>query len=755
MLLILFVTSYAQDISNLSEEQKKILKSYKEKKLLEQDDYYYESQTSFDQKTSTENAPKEIPTKRLLKKNELVDFRDLLPFGMNLFESSGLGEVPIGIASASDYILGPGDNIIIYLWGRVDKELNLTFDREGKVFVPKVGEIIGWGLSVEKFTRIAKEKFKQVYTDFELTVSLGKIRSIQIYVTGEVNRPGAYNVSSLTSILNALFLAGGPHENGTLRNIELRRNGKLVVKLDLYELLLEGNNFTSDKLFTGDVIFVPVAGPQVAVRGAIKRPAIYELKAGDKVQNLLRLAGNTTPEAYLERLMLERIIDNDQWEVIDLNLKDEQKKVESNITLNDGDRLTVYSIFQAKKNIVAIFGQVKHTGYYERTDSTRISDIVSLAQLRPYDVYFERADLFRRYPDFRVEIIPVNLKKALNDEIEHNYLLEDLDSLHIYSIKDIERQKYVFIEGEVENPGTFLLYDSMTVGDIIFLAGSFTKQATLLRGKIARLDDQAEITLIDLNLTEDNSKTIKLIENDRIYIRKIPEWQLNPAVALNGEIRFPGNYTLSIRDETLWQLIKRAGGFTTLAFPKGLILKRPSIRSDLDRVNISELIDKSVPVIIDSLGNVKKEEQFDFNLKSMDRIVIDMERLLSSGGREGNIILRPGDNIYVPLVPSGISVMGAVGANGTINYFPEQNVKYYLKYAGGYTRNADKKHTRLVRANGEVISGGGIQGRRVQLGDIIVVPTKIRKQKNFMKSLSEVVGIVTGSLTSAYLISKL
>lgn len=751
--LALFTPSYAQDISDLSEEQKELIKSYRGNKSAQPDTYYYESQAG--NQPSTNSASKPIVARRSPEASELTPFKNLLPFGMNLFESTGLGEVPIGIASASDYIIGPGDNITIYLWGRVDKEIKLTFDREGKVFVPQVGEIIGWGLSVEEFTKLAKKKFRKVYTDFELTVSLGKIRSLQIYVTGEVNRPGAYSVSSLTSILNALFLAGGPNGNGTLRAIQLKRNGKLIVEMDLYELLLEGNSSTNIKLHAGDVIFVPTAGPQIAIRGEIKRPAIYEIKGDERVQDLLRLAGSPTPEAYLERLMLERVVDNDRWQVIDLNLKDQDKQLESNIALYDGDKITVYSIFQAKKNIVAIFGHVKHRGYYERTDSIRVSDIVSQAQLRPYDVHFERADLFRRFPDFRVEIIPIDLTRALNKEAEYDFLLQDLDSLHIYSIQNVERKQYVFIEGQVRNPGTYPLYDSMTVGDLIFLAGSYTRQATLLRGTIARLDDQAEITLIDLDLTQDSAESIRLIEDDRIYIRAIPEWQLNPSVTMAGEIRFPGNYTLSSRNETLWQLLQRAGGFTARAFPEGLILKRPSIRADLDRVNISELIDKSVPVIVDSLGNVKKEEQFDFNLSSMDRIVIDMDKFMSSEGAEGDVTLRPGDNIFVPLTPSGISVMGAVGANGTINYKPDQNVRYYLESAGGFTKSANKGQTRLVLASGRVISGGGIQGKRVELGGIIVVPTKIRREGNTLKKISEAFGVLAGALTTVYVISKI
>jgi len=757
LILVSFVVSFAQDISNLSEEQKKLIKLYSEKenKTLEQDDYYYKSQTNFEEELSTDNTSKEIISKPLHRRNEVNSFEDLLPFGMNLFESSGLGETPSGIASASDYIIGPGDNIIIYLWGRVDKEINLTFDREGKVFIPKVGEIVGWGLSVEKFTILAIEKFKQVYTDFELTVSLGKIRSLQIYVTGEVNKPGAYSVSSLTSILNALFLAGGPNENGTLRNIQLRRYGKLVVELDLYELLLEGNNTANIKLLSGDVIFVPVAGPQIAIRGEIKRPAIFELKDEERVRDLLKLAGNPTPEAYLERLMLERIIDNNQWQVIDLNLKKKYETDENNIVLNDGDKVTVYSIYQAKNNIVAIFGHVKYAGYYERSDSSRISDIITQSQLRPFDIYFERADLFRRYQDFRVEIIPVNLKKVLDKEIEYDYLLKDHDSLHVYSIKDLERKEYVFIDGEIKNPGTYPLYDNMTVEDLIFLAGYFTKKATLLRAEIARLSDNAEIILINLNLNEDSSKAIKLIENDRLYIRQIPEWQINPSVILHGEIQFPGYYTLSQRSESLWQLIQRAGGFTKQSFPEGLIFNRPSIRSDLDRVNVTEIIDKSIPIIIDSLGNAKKEEGFDFNLKSMDRIVINMGQLIGSGGKEGNIILRPGDNIYIPSLPSGISVMGAVGSNGTINYQSDKNVKYYIKHAGGYTKNANKNQTRLVLASGEIISGRGIQKKKVDLGSFIVVPTKIRKERNTLKIISEAIGALTGVLTTIYIISKL
>lgn len=762
----------AQDLSKVSDEQKKeLLNLYNSKKIAKSsnsevyttpeiynDSAVKKSDSDFSQLDS--NNPLSAHRNQAWAKTgtmekKLADFEELKPFGFDLFENAAENDQPVDIATTSDYVLGPGDNILIYLWGRVEKEFNLTFDREGKVFVPQVGEVIGWGLTLEQFKTRVQKQFSKAYSDFDLTVSLGKIRSMRIYVTGEVRRPGAYTVSSLTSLFNAIYTAGGPNERGSMRNIKLMRAGKPEATVDLYKFLLEGDNSTDARLQTGDLIFVPVAGTRVAIRGEIKRPALYELSGNETALTLLNLAGQPTAEAHLDRVMLERVSGKAEWEVLDLNLNQKSGANLNDILLKDGDRMTVYSIFDQKRNMVAIAGQVKHPGYYERNDSTKIADLILRGQLQPYDVYYERADLFRRHTNNRTEIIPINLEEALNNDPGQNLVLTDLDSLHVYSINEVEWDRNVYIEGEVKRPGVFQLYDSMTVEDLVFLSGSFKRSADRHEAEIARIDHLGNVQILTIDLRNPQDKKTTLKEGDQLFIRRIPEWKVDRSVIIEGEIKYPGEYTLTSNSETLYGLLNRSGGFTEQAFANGLVFERASIEDNLIRLKVDKLIERSQPIVEDTLGNRYREQLFEYDPSSMRRIVIDVKKLIETEGRVGNVTLEPSDRIFVPKVPSGVSIMGAVGANGTIQYSDGKKANHYVKLAGGFTKQADKDEVRLVKANGRVFSGGTALGQRIELGDMIVVPTKIEKKSSWFKNITAAVSAATGILTSVYIVSKL
>jgi protein involved in polysaccharide export with SLBB domain len=763
----------AQDMSNLSDDQKQqLLKLYKSKRggQAESGDVYktpeiFEDTTVLKSAAIEEesaenenplNVHRQIATNAVVTdKKQMTAFEELKPFGFGLFDGAGESEPPVDIAATTDYVLGPGDNLLMYLWGRVEKEFNLTVDREGKIFVPQVGEIVSWGLTLEQFKSRVEKHFSKVYSDFSLTVSLGKIRSIRIYVTGEVQRPGAYTVSSLTSLFNAIYTAGGPNERGSMRSIKLMRAGKSEAIVDLYRFLLQGDNSVDVRLQTGDLIFVPVAGTRVAVRGEIKRPALYELVGDETALDLLELAGQPTPEAHLDRVMLERVSGRAEWEVIDLNLNQKTADEINDMPLKDGDRVTVYSVYDLKKNMVAIAGHVKHPGYYERNDSTKVSDLIMRGQFQPYDVYFKRADLFRRHANNRTEIIPIELKAALDGDEKNDLTLRDLDSLHIYSINEVEWDRNVYIEGEVKRPGIYQLYDGMKVEDLVFLAGSFKRSADRHEAEIARMDTEGSVTIVTVDLNSGQDRQILLEQDDQLYIRRIPEWKEERAVEIEGEVKYPGQYTLINNTETLYDLLNRAGGFTERAFPQGLVFERASIERNLDRLKVDKLIERSQPIVEDTLGNRYREQVFEYDPTSMNRIVIDVDNLIKSGGSKGDITLEPSDRIFVPTIPSGVSIMGAVGANGTMQYVKNKKARHFIKLAGDFTRQADKGEIRLIKANGQVYSGGSAMNQHVDLGDMIVVPTKIEKKSSWFKSLTTAVSAATGILTSAYIISKL
>ncbi|HVP07334.1 MAG TPA: SLBB domain-containing protein, partial [Candidatus Acidoferrum sp.] len=601
-----FKETKAQDLTKLSDSDRETLTRLRQKTQspVQQADNY-QTPPLYGSTTPAQGPAEKDTTGILPTDSRKLEFDQLKPFGLELFEGPHESAPPDDIAAASDYVLGPGDNLVVSLWGRVEQEYTLTVDREGKLFIPKVGELIAWGKTLDQFRTYVRQKLSSVYSDFDMNVSLGKIRSIRIYVTGEVNRPGAYTISSLTSLFNALYLAGGPSTNGSMRDVRLMRGGKQAASLDLYQLLLQGDNTSDVRLESGDAIFVPVTGPRVAIRGEIRRPAIYELKGSETALELLALAGNPTPEAHLDRVMLERVSKIKAWEVVDLNLNAAHPETVSNQPLLDGDRITVYSIFDARKNLVAVAGKVKHPGYYERKDSTRVKDLIEQGQLQDYDVYYERADLFRRYADRRQEVIPINLTEVLHGNPEKNLVLHDLDSLRIYSLQEVDREKSVFIEGEVKNPGQYPLYQNMKVGDLVFLAGSFARGASRLQGEIASTDSLGNVSLSYLRFDDSSSLETKLKEDDRVYVRQIPQWELHRTVLLQGEVQFPGEYVLSGRDETLYQLLKRSGGFTANAFPIGTIFERRSIGANLTRMQLPKLLERSAPVVEDSTGKIE------------------------------------------------------------------------------------------------------------------------------------------------------
>ncbi len=680
------------------------------------------------------------------------DHAELEPFGYDLFRSPSESSLPSDVADLSDYVLGPGDNIIVYLWGKVEKEYNLTVDRQGRIFIPRVGEIIVWGLTLENFESETIKRLSKVYTDFNASVSLGKIRSIRIYLTGEVKNPGAYTVSSLTTLFNALYLAGGPNHRGSMRNIQLLRNNRLEKRLDLYDFLLKGDTQSDIRLSSGDVIFIPVSGPRISITGQIKRPAIYELLGGERVTDLLELAGGPTAAAYLDRIMMDRISPEDQREVYDLNLNPGNDEIDD-IELLDGDILSVFSIYDMRRNVVAVAGMVKHPGYFERNDSTTLRTLITQSELQPENVYYERANIFRRYADQRVEIIPVNLHDVLENKID--IPLHDQDSLHIYSVDEIRPKDYVHIDGEIRNPGSYSYFESMTIYDLIFLAGNLKKNAYRKSVELARTDSLGRVHLRYFDLTLPEQAAAPLQEEDRVFVRKIPDWFENRLVTVDGAVRFPGTYALHANTETLYDILNRAGWFTETAFPKGTIVKRNKISRELERQNLPQMVSNSQPFKEDSTGNIKKLELLHFEPENLNRIIIDMDKIIATAGKGGDITLESGDYIYVPDFPSGVSVMGAVGANGTIRFESGKNVKYYIKRAGNFTNQADRKHSRLIKADGRVFAGNGVLGKKVELGDAIVVPTQIKKDHDWLKTISSTVSIIGGLATTVFIIDKL
>jgi len=658
---------------------------------------------------------------------------ELKYFGENLFSSAKADFSPPPIAAVPpDYRLGPGDNLVVNLWGSVDLELNLTVDREGKVFVPQAGDIPAFGMTLEEFRERLEKRLSTIYSNFGMNVMLGKIRTIRVYVYGEVKNPGGYTLSSLSTIMNALYFSGGPTANGSLRDIRLVRSGRTIASIDFYRFLLQGELADNQLLESEDVIFVPVVGPRVAVRGEVKRPAIYELKGNESLLDVIALAGGVDDNAYLGRVMIDRIKDGDDRQLLDLSLASADDKAINNIPINAGDDISVFGIYEMRQNIVWLTGHVKHPGAYQLEEHETISGLLDGGQQLREEAYLSRADLIRTSPDSRQTLIPIDIARAIQGDPQHDLWLEANDSLRIYGNWEIVREKFVSIGGEVRNPGQYKLFENMRVSDLIFMAGDLNRSAYTLGAEIARRSPGKEIEIIYVDLEaiysrHESEADLLLQEDDYLFIRKMPQWDLDRFVTITGEVKFPGKYALFRQDETLYGLIQRAGGLTDKAFAFGTIFIRGEIGRKLELMSLEQILDRSNPIIFDSLGNPTRSSLMSYNPEELSRMVIDVDLIMRSGGQKGNVVLQKGDKIYIPPLPSGVQVTGAVASSGTIKYEPGKRVKYYVNLAGGYLPHADKDQLRVIMANGQVVSGSKARQFRIGLGDVVMVPSKIKK----------------------------
>jgi polysaccharide export outer membrane protein len=682
-------------------------------------------------------------------------------FGENLFDSRTSDFSPAPIAAVPpDYRLGPGDNLIINLWGRVDMELNLTVDREGKLFIPRAGEMVAFDLTLEQFERKLKKKLETIYSDFHVGVMLGKIRTIRVYVYGEVKNPGGYTISSLATLLNALYFSGGPGVNGSMREIRLIRAGEVIATVDLYQFLLQGQTVGNLKLESEDVIFVPIVGPRITIRGEVKRPAIYELKSEESLLDIIELAGGVADEAYLGRVMIDRISNSENRMLLDLSLATPEEREENNIKVMAGDDISVFAIYEKRQNVVWLSGHVKHPGAYQLEQQETISKLLDSGKQLREEVYLPRADLIRTYADGSQELIPVNVGEALDGNPKHNLKLAAHDSLHIYGSREVVRQKYVSISGEIRQPGQYRLFENMKISDLIFMAGGLQRSAYTLTAEIARRSpgEEIDIIFVDLERIMENSdpeSDLVLHEDDYVFIRRMPQWDLDNFVTIMGEVRFPGKYALNRSDETLYNLIQRAGGLTPDAFAFGTIFIRGEIQEKLDRMNLASILDRSNPISFDSAGSPKKSVLLEYNPAELSRMVIDLESILESEGESGNVVLQKGDQIYIPPSPSGVQITGAVASSGTMHYYPGKKAGFYIEHSGGYLPHADKRQMRVIRANGQVLSNGRARSHKIGLGDIVMVPSKIKKDKNVTQTLLTSISIISSIATTVFIIDRL
>jgi len=781
--VFILVAVTAGDLFSQTAEQKRLLEEYirNRKKLgdLQRQDTKVNSRSRIYEPVEIEVPPEkstELDTSN--KKDEVKRFgMELFAHPPESFVSST--EVPV----PGDYVLGPGDHIIVNLWGHADQSYELVIDREGKVFIPRAGELVLWGLSLDEAEERIRGLLENIYSDFKLNLILGKIRSITVYVSGEVKRPGAYTVSSLYTLFNTLYLSGGPTDRGSMRDIRLIRGGKVVRRVDLYRMLIEGKS-DDERLESNDIIFVPVVGPLVKITGEVKRPGIYELKGGERVLDAIKLAGGIRSSAYLGNIELYRYDRNKRRILITLDLSNPNLDA-SNIELVDGDELRIGRVHSLTENVVYLSGAVKYPGEYQYRRGMKVSELVRKDILMPH-AYLRRAFLIRTFEDNSKKVYPLNLEKILNiknSEIHYSWeskidfvdscivdttvLVKDVelrpwDRIEIFSFDRMRDRYSVRIDGEIRKPGRYDYALDMTLSDLVYLAGGVKRSAYMLNAEIARIDSDttriSKVMKVNLKraLERPHTKDDPVLKpQDAVYIREIPNYRDHEVVWVGGEVVFPGSYVLDKKGVTLKDIIKRAGGFTDRAFLKGAIFIRQSVAQDLENRDILDVVTSLQQIYSDSLGVVKKEIMpIDINPSKMNRIVIDLPSIMSDEDSQEDIVLRDGDRIFIPRYPSGVSVIGAVASSGTIKFMKGKNAKYYIERAGGFTKRSARNEVRIIKANGSVVKKNAIR-TEIELGDVIVVPSKIEKERDWLKIFQTTMSILSSALTAVYIVTKL
>jgi len=454
--------------------------------------------------------------------------------------------------------------------------------------------------------------------------------------------------------------------------------------------------------------------------------------------------------------MVDRI-ENGVHKVLTIDIED---SLDAGILALDGDDFSVFAVDKYRSELVFLDGHVVQPGAYGFEDSMRISDLLIQGEQLLPDSYKDRADLLRVLDDRSREIIPVNIDGALSDpKGSFDLLLSNEDLLMVYSKWDVEDKKVVAVYGAVRRPGEFELYHNMLVSDLIFESGGLMKNAYSEEAELARIKpgQPTEIIKIDLRKIIENPggpEDLILESYDILFIREIPGWKLQDVVTITGEVKFPGKYALREQNERLSDLVKRAGGVTSDAFLNGAMFIRPKLAEDIKNRDLRSVVQQTQEAVLDSEGNVVTTPfLFTYTSEQLARIIIDMERVVDGVPGE-DIILEAGDSVYIPKVPTGVSVVGMVASSGTIHWLPRKRVSYYIERAGGLTRNADKGGIRIVKANGKVLRVS-LRSKDVEPGDAIIVPQRVKRRIDWMEIANQAVSIISGVATTIYIILKI
>ena len=731
----------------------------------------------------------------LLDKIEVEPMRrDLKQFGYDFFKNSlQLTNAIDAMPAATDYQLGPGDVLNLNVWGAVNFRQELTVGRTGDLAVPKVGSVRVWGLPFDKAQAAVKETLSRSYRNFDMSLTLGKLRSIQVYVVGEVEAPGNYPVSSLATVINALAAAGGPSRNGSLRAVRITRGSQTVATVDLYDMLLSGDRNKDVQLQNGDTIFVPVIGPVVAVAGEVRRPAIYELNGKTTLPEILQMAGGVAASGSLGRIQIERIENNSSRIALDYSLKGSADKIAlETVELKDRDMVKVFPVQAAVRQVVVLKGNVQQVGEYQFRPSMRLTDLISSTQMLLPESYLDSVEITRMSPpDYRRELITVSLRRALAGNPVDNLLLQEQDSVKVFSRWEMEEKPRVAVNGAVVNPGQYDYFTGMSVRDLVTAAGSAKRNAFLDQAELSRIvitGDKAQSSRIQLDLGKalagDVAHNLPLQSDDVLIVRGVTNWQeaTEKFISLKGEIRFPGVYSVASH-EKLSSVIERAGGFSENAYLRGAKFTRRSVR-ELQQKRMDEIVTRSEKDIMQKQASIvsvsASREELEATKAALDSLLKSVERMKTLKA-EGRVVIRlsaleemktsnydleleGGDQLEIPSRPSVVSVLGQVYNPTSFIYLPGKGIDTYLQKSGGALNDAETSEMYVIRADGTVfsrqqvsfgmyqsddgLSFGSFLSSPFVAGDTLVVPQKLEKIA-WMREIKDITQILANVALSA------
>ncbi len=674
-------------------------------------------------------------------------------YGHDVFNSRELSFEPnVNAATPDTYVLGPGDEIVIDIWGLNETTINRTVSPEGRITIPQVGPVQLSGLTIAEASKKLKKVLSNKYAGLEgesssISVTLGNIRTIQVNIMGEVRTPGTYRLSSFSTLFHGLYRAGGINPSGTLRNIELIRGGEKVAAVDVYEYLFNGKTETDVRLQEGDIIMVPTYDILVSIDGKVKRPMTYELVEGETLEGLVNYAGGFVSDAYKDNVNVVRKTGSEK-EIYTVN-----SDRFAAYMMADGDEVNVGATLDRFANRLEIRGYVFRPGEYQLgNEIATLKQLVNKAGGPTEEAFLNRALLLREKPDLSVETISVDLGGILNGTTE-DILLKKNDVLVVSGIYELQDRGTLTINGMVVNPGTFVFTDNTTVEDLILRAGGLLEGASTARVDVARrVNDPGSMDKTDtLGVTYtfpikdgfavDGGEDFILHPYDVVSVRVSPGFREQTYVTISGEVLFPGTYQLLNRNETISDLIARAGGLTDQAYVKGASLSRRN-RGNLNR-QIARVVAQNSASDSVNIASLDAEANF--------MVSLNLEAALKNPHSDRDTRLMSGDNIVIPELNHTVRVLGDVMFPNAVSFEPGKNKKYYVNAAGGYTAKAKKSKTYIVYANGSAARNAA----KIEPGCTIIVPAKSDRNKMDAAGIAAITSASTSMLSLVSLIANL